>query len=81
MIKVEFTVEPFVEGSPGAHVTDTITAIESIGMAVEVGPFGSMFIVAEERLGGVLDVLITTAYARGADHVIIDTSRVVASGG
>ena len=79
-IKVEFTVEPFVEGSPGAHVTASIAAVESLGITVEVGPFGSSFTVPEEDLGRALGALTTTAYARGADHVIIDTSVLGAEG-
>lgn len=76
MIKVEFTVEPFVEGSPGAHVAAAIAAVEAFGFTVDVGPFGSSFIVSVEELGGVLDALTASAYSRGADHVIIDTSVV-----
>lgn len=75
MIKVEFTVEPFNEGSPGAHVTETIAAVRAMGLNVEVGPFGSTFVVAAERLGKTLDVLSDTAYSHGATHVIIDTSH------
>lgn len=76
MIVVEFTIEPFVDGAPGAHVTDTIAAVEALGFAVEIGPFGSSFAVSAERLGEALDVLSSTAYARGATHVYIDTQRV-----
>lgn len=76
MIKVEFTVEPFVEGSPGAHVTAAIAAVESQGIIVEVGPFGSVFTVANDRLGQVLDALSTAAYSHGASHVIIDTEAI-----
>lgn len=74
MIKVEFTVEPFTEGSPGAHVTATIAAVKELGLTVEVGPFGSSFEVPTEGLGRALGVLSSTAYANGATHVIIDTS-------
>lgn len=75
-IKVEFTVEPFVEGAPGAHVTESIAAVEALGITVEVGPFGSSFNVNGDDLGRALEALATTAYANGADHVIIDTSVI-----
>jgi uncharacterized protein YqgV (UPF0045/DUF77 family) len=75
MIKVEFTVEPFNEGSPGAHVTETIAAVQSLGYTVEVGPFGSVFEVPVDRLGDALETLSATAYSHGATHVIIETSR------
>ena len=76
VIKVEFTVEPFVEGSPGEHVTRAIAAVESLGVVVDVGPFGSVCTVAADRLGRVLDELTSAAYAHGATHVIIDTAVV-----
>lgn len=74
MIKVEFTVEPFTEGSPGAHVTESIAAVRALGLTVDVGPFGSSFEVSVEQLGRALEVLSVAAYSHGATHVIIDTS-------
>jgi len=38
---VEFTVEPFVEGSPGPHVQAALDAATSSGLDVEFGPFGT----------------------------------------
>ena len=38
MLNVEFTVEPFVEGSPGAHVTAAVAAVERCGLSVDFGP-------------------------------------------
>lgn len=76
MIVVEFTVEPFVDGEPGAHVTGAIAAIEAMGLKVEIGPFGSSFLVSADRLGDALDVLVTTAYSHGATRVFIDTQQV-----
>ena len=40
-IAAEFTIEPFVEGSPGPHVRVAIDVAESAGLTVEVGPFGT----------------------------------------
>lgn len=74
MIKVEFTVEPFVEGAPGEHVTRAIAAVEALGIAVEVGPFGSVCTVPVDRVGRIVEALTSAAYAHGATHVIIDTA-------
>src|SRR6478672_10432074 len=39
--ELEFTVEPFVEGHPGPHVTAAVEAATVAGAEVEFGPFGS----------------------------------------
>ena len=36
----EFTIEPFVEGDPGPHVSAAVAVAEAAGLAVDVGPFG-----------------------------------------
>ena len=74
-ISVEFTVEPFVDGAPGAHVTSAIAAVEALGISVEVGPFGSSFSDMPDQLGRALDVLAAAAYSHGATHVNIDTQQ------
>jgi hypothetical protein len=38
MLIVEFTIEPFIEGSPGAHVTAAVAAVEGHGIVVDVRP-------------------------------------------
>jgi hypothetical protein len=75
-VSIEFTIEPFTDGAPGIHVTSTIAAIEAMGVAVDVGPFGSSIVVASSLVGDVLSVLTSTAYANGASHVTIDTETV-----
>ena len=52
MLNVEFTVEPFVEGSPGAHVTAAVAAVERCGLSVDFGPFGSSFFGNERTVAG-----------------------------
>ena len=48
MLTVEFTIEPFVEGAPGPHVLAAVAVVESHGVFVEFGPFGSSFSVSQE---------------------------------
>ena len=76
MIKVEFTIEPFVEGEPPARVTRSIAAIEATGAKAEIGVFGSSFTATEEQVGPAVAALIRTAYAEGATHVTITTERI-----
>lgn len=74
-ITVEFTIEPFTDGAPGRHVTEAISAVEALGIAVEVGPFGSTVRISDSRVGEVVAALTNAAYANGATHVSIDTEK------
>lgn len=71
---LEFTIEPFVEGRPGPHVTEPIAAVEAFGCAVDVGPFGSSCEVDHEHLGAVLGAISREAFAHGATHVSLHVS-------
>lgn len=75
-VKVEFTIEPFVEGELVERVTATIAAIEAMGVSVEVGPFGSSFVADSDVVSNVIGVLVSTAYGHGATHVNIDTEII-----
>jgi uncharacterized protein YqgV (UPF0045/DUF77 family) len=72
MLNVEFTIEPFVEGSPGAHVTAAVAAVERCGLSVEFGPFGSSFSVTAEQLPEAIAELMRAAYGNGATYVSVD---------
>ncbi|HTH04226.1 MAG TPA: NUDIX domain-containing protein, partial [Ilumatobacteraceae bacterium] len=49
--RVEFTVEPFVEGNPGRHVTEPLEALRALGIEVDFGPFASSCITSSDRAG------------------------------
>lgn len=72
MLNVEFTIEPFVEGSPGVHVTAAVAAVERCGLSVEFGPFGSSFSVTKEQLPEAIAELMRAAYGNGATYVSVD---------
>jgi len=72
---VEFTVEPFVEGQPGPHVTRAVAAVEQHGLKVDFGPFGSSFSVGEEVMPQVIADMMRAAYAHGATFVSVSVSR------
>ena len=80
MAYVEFTIEPFVEGRPGPHVTAAIAAAEARGLDVEVGPFGSAVVVDLADVGEVLGALSDAALANGATHVSVHVAREVPTG-
>ncbi len=75
--RIEFTIEPFVEGHPGPHVTEAITAVEGLGVDVEVGPFGSACTVPGRRVGEIVSSLSAAATGHGATHVHLDITRTV----
>jgi uncharacterized protein YqgV (UPF0045/DUF77 family) len=75
-IKVEFTIEPWVDGDPPERVNKCIEAIETLGISVELGPFGTTFVATADLAGSAVSALISTAYAHGATHVSIDVEKV-----
>lgn len=76
MIKVEYTIEPFVEGEIPARVTLAAAALEALGISVDIGVFGSSFEVDATQVGEAMSVLTRTAYAHGATHVTIDLEEM-----
>ena len=75
MAHVEFTVEPFVEGRPGPHVTAAIDVARARSAAVEVGPFGSSCEVEAAAVGDLVGSISDAAFANGASHVTIHVAR------
>jgi 8-oxo-dGTP pyrophosphatase MutT (NUDIX family)/uncharacterized protein YqgV (UPF0045/DUF77 family) len=74
--RVEFTIEPFVEGRPGPHVTAAIEAARQLGHEVEVGPFGSGCTVPGEAVAELVGAVLQAAITHGADHVNVDVQQV-----
>ena len=75
MLDIEFTIEPFTEGSPGPHVTVAVHAVESLGVVVEFGPFGSSFSASEQQAPTIIAALLEAAYGHGATHVSVHVAR------
>jgi uncharacterized protein YqgV (UPF0045/DUF77 family) len=74
--RVEFTVEPFVEGNPGRHVTEPIEALRALGIDVDFGPFASSCVTSCDRAGAVVSAIVSAALSNGATHVNIDVAAV-----
>ena len=77
MLLLEFTIEPFVEGEPGPHVTSAVEAAQALGFEIDFGPFGSSCSVPAARAGEVVQVVVDTAFANGATHVSLHAERLV----
>ena len=76
VLRVEFTVEPFVEGQPGPHVTAPIDALRSLGLDVDFGPFGTSFQASVDLVAQAVSALVAAAYGHGATHVSIHVEKV-----
>ena len=74
--RIEFTIEPFVEAQPGAHVTAPVDALQAMGVAVEVGPFGSACDVDDEQVAEAVAAVTSAAFANGATHLNLDVHRL-----
>lgn len=75
-LQVEFTVEPFEEGTPGPHVRAALDAARASGLQVDFGPFGTN--LAGDDDGQVLDVLdqaVRAALQAGATRVAVQVTR------
>ena len=75
-VRVEFTVEPFVDGHPGAHVLAAWAAVEATGTELHSGPFSSEATIDETRLDEVVGGLVNAAFAHGADRVSLQVERM-----
>jgi uncharacterized protein YqgV (UPF0045/DUF77 family) len=71
VLRVEFTIEPFIEGKPGPHVLEAIAAVEALGLAIDFGPFASSFTAPRAEVAEAVSALINRAYGAGATHVSV----------
>lgn len=81
MLRVEFTVEPFVEGHPGPHVLAAVAAVEALGFSVEFGPFASEFSGDRNSVAPAIEALVREAYTRGATRVSVHVEAIEAGEG
>ncbi|MEM7288054.1 MAG: thiamine-binding protein [Actinomycetota bacterium] len=73
-MRAEFTVEPFVDGNPGPHVTAAIDAANEAGAEVSVGPFGSEISGDVEVVLRAIDSLVRAAVRAGATRVTVQVN-------
>ncbi|MET0325559.1 MAG: hypothetical protein ABW219_10075 [Ilumatobacteraceae bacterium] len=76
MQELEFTIEPFVEGHPGPHVTAAVEAATASGADVEFGPFGTTCRATDDAMPGIVGAITAAAFANGATHVSLHLARL-----
>ncbi|MGB5758353.1 MAG: helix-turn-helix domain-containing protein [Acidimicrobiales bacterium] len=70
-LAAEFLVEPFTEGSPGAHVQAAVEAFAEHGLDVELGPFASVSAGGPDEIAGAVADMIRKSMAAGATSIRI----------
>lgn len=70
-VRLEFLVEPFVEGQPGAHVKAAIEAVAAHGLDVEVGAFGSLTVGTPADIAAAVADALELALEAGATRVTV----------
>ncbi|HJP15574.1 MAG TPA: thiamine-binding protein [Acidimicrobiales bacterium] len=76
MITAEFTVEPFVEGSPGPHVQAAIQIAEEAGLKVEIGPFGNSITGDPNIILPLISSMLSAAVDNGATRISLQVTQV-----
>lgn len=75
-LEVEFTIEPFEEGTPGPHVQAALDAARASGLQVDFGPFGTHLSGTDDaRVLDALDGALRAALLAGATRVAVQVSR------
>ena len=75
-IRIEFTLEPFIEGAPGPHVKSALDQLKARGIEAEVGPFATTVEGEHNILLKALEPLITASLANGASNVTLGVTKV-----
>jgi len=75
-VVAEFTIEPFVEGAPGAHVHAGLEAVRAAGFEPEIDAFGSTVTGELASVAPAVDRLIAAALEAGASQVSLQVRRV-----
>jgi uncharacterized protein YqgV (UPF0045/DUF77 family) len=68
-LTVEFTVEPFVDGAPGPHVTAALEAARATGLEVDFGPFGTSVRGDDADVLAAMAPISEAAIAAGASRI------------
>ena len=76
MITAEFTVEPFIEGSPGPHVKAAARIAENAGLTVEIGPFGSSITGDESVILPLISSMLSAAVENGATRISLQVNQI-----
>ena len=75
-VRIEFTIEPFVDGQPGPHVLAAWQAIEAYGCELVAGPFSSTVDVPAGQAHDVVSDIVQASFANGATRVAVQVEQI-----
>ena len=75
-MRIEFTVEPFVDAHPGAHVLAAWAVVEAAGHELVNGPFSSFVVVDSDSSEELVADLLRQSFAAGASRVAVQVERI-----
>lgn len=75
VLALEYTVEPFVEGSPGPHVRAALDAAAQAGLEVDFGPFGTTVVGDDDAVLDAATRILSAAVRAGASRVSLQVIR------
>ena len=75
VLRLEYTVEPFVAGAPGPHVRAALDAAGDAGLDVEFGPFGTTVAGADDAVLDAAGRVVRAAIDAGATRVSLQVVR------
>lgn len=75
VLRVEFTVEPFVAGNRGPHGEAALDAVRGPGLVVDDGPFGTTVTGEAAAVLQAIALAVERAMATGATRVSIQVSQ------
>jgi uncharacterized protein YqgV (UPF0045/DUF77 family) len=75
VLRLEYTVEPFVEGAPGPHVRAALDAAAEAGLDVDFGPFGTTVAGADDAVLSAANRIVRAAIDAGATRVSLQVAR------
>ena len=73
--RLEFLIEPFMEGNPGPHVLSSLEVLRNAGMEVVLGPFGNTAEGEEETLTSLLPMIVQSAFEKGASRILLNLTK------
>lgn len=77
-VEAELTIEPFVPGERGPHVTAATQAATEAGTTVEIGPFGDRIVGEQAEVLHALSAALKAALDKGASRITIQLTNQLA---
>jgi len=75
-VRLEFTIEPFVESGPPPYVSAAVEIAEKSGLAVDLGPASTGVEGGLEQVSALIPKVVTAAMSKGATRVSFQVSAV-----